>query len=424
MMILRDIALLGAMIHVFVIVASLFESKYSYRKTPVLLAVGLLPVVLLNAVLYSLLGMEKMGQIVLLTGSLPCMLVFYLLSRQRDARIFFTFFLTNTVVFASVVLSHIIDYYLVGNQMYFFFICQMTIYPLLEWFIWERMRKFYRDLLRTVKHGWGLFAVVSLCFFVLLVMLSSWPVPFYKTTGHVPLLLLVIVTIVLVYLTIFQVLYIQQRNFYAMEDERRRAQREQLLRNELEAERLFVHSAKQYRHDMHHHGKVIYEYLEQNDVEAAKNYLQIYRNHLEEVTLQNYCEHPVVNALLRITERQCQEKNIKFVAEGNVPENLPVTEPEIGSVLGNLLENACEAAARTPRGFVHIHAEERGNVLYVELKNSVAGVVKFDGDIPRSTKTNGGIGIPSIQTVLDKYDGMVSYRQDGKTFLTRLILPL
>ena len=204
MMILRDIALLWAMLHVFVIVASLFESRYSYRKTPLVLLAILFPIVALNAALFLLLGAEKMGQIVLLTGSFPSLLVFFMLSRYRDARICFTFFLTNTMAFTGVVLTHIIDYYLVGNQLIFFFACQMIIYPLLEWFIWERARKFYRDLLRTVQRGWGILAGISLCFFVLLVLMSVFPVPFYKKVGQVPVLLLVIITIVMVYFGIFR----------------------------------------------------------------------------------------------------------------------------------------------------------------------------------------------------------------------------
>jgi len=228
----------------------------------------------------------------------------------------------------------------------------------------------------------------------------------------------------MVYLTIFQVLYVQQRVFYTMEEDHMTAMRAQLLHNELETERQFVFNAKRYRHDLHHHGKVIYEYLQQNDVEAAKNYLDVFRDQLEEASLENYCAHPTVNALLRITARKCKTKGISFTAEGDVPEILPFSDPEIGIVLGNLLENACEAAEKTRGGFICIRAEERGNVLYVELRNSVSGRVKFDGDIPRSTKPTGGIGIQSVNAALARYDGMISFRQEGRTFLTRLILPL
>lgn len=269
-----------------------------------------------------------------------------------------------------------------------------------------------------------MFAGVSVVFFVLMVMMGSWPMGFYHNPGQIPQILLLIFLMSMVYLTIFQVLYYQRKVFYSMEDDRMSILRTQLLRNELEAERQIVLATRQYRHDLHYHGKVIYEFLQQNDVEAAKNYLKVYRDQLAETTEERYCENPAVNALLRITQRQCQAKGIDFKAEGNVPDSLPFTDPEIGRVLGNLLENACEAAEKTRNGFVHIRAEERGNVLYVELRNSVVGQVKFDDDVPRSTKTTGGIGISSVNAVLAKYDGMISFRQEGKVFLTRLILPL
>ena len=424
MIILRDIAFLWAVCHALIIAACLFESRFSYRKTTALLLVALTPVVLVNIGLYLLIGPEQMARILLLTASLPCMLVFFCLSRQRNGRLFFTYFLSSTAVFSCILVTSMIDYYLVGNRNIFFFVSQIILYPAAEVILWKYVRKFYRDLLRTVQNGWGLFAGVSVLFFALMIMMGAWPTGFYHNPGQALHLLLMIVLMAMVYLTIFQVLYFQQKVFYTMEEDHMSAMRAQLLHNELETERQFVFNAKRYRHDLHHHGKVVYEYLQQNDVEAAKSYLQIYRDQLEDAALENYCAHPTANALLRITARQCKAKNISFTAEGDVPENLPLSDPEIGIVLGNLLENACEAAEKTKNGFVSIRAEERGNVLYVELRNSVDGRVKFDGDMPRSTKQTGGIGIQSVNAALERYDGMLSFRQEGKTFLTRLILPL
>lgn len=154
MMLLRDIAFLWAVCHALIIAACLFESRFSYRKTTSILIATLVPVVLLNCGLYLLVGPEQMARIILVTASLPCMAVFYCLSRQRNGRVFFTYFLSSTSVFSCILMTAMFDYYLAGNRNIFFFVSQLILYPLGELVIWKYARKFYRDLLRTVENGW------------------------------------------------------------------------------------------------------------------------------------------------------------------------------------------------------------------------------------------------------------------------------
>lgn len=424
MLILRDIAILWAACHVYVIAGFLFEPRYPVRKTIYAMLAVLLPVLVLNCLLFITLGPEKTGQVILLTGSLPSLLGFWLMSRQRDGRAFFTFFLVNTVVFAFLLVSHIIDYYLIGDQLIFFFAVQIVVYPLVEWFIWKRIRPVYQELLHSVQHGWGLFAVISMMFFLILVLMSSWPVAFYKRQGQAAVLMLVILTMALMYMTIFQVLYIQQKSFSTMETERRLEQQSRLLRNELSAEQEYVFNAKRFRHDLHHHGKIVLEYLEQDDAEKAKQYLRSYREYMKEETLQRYCENLAINALLRITARRCLAAGVEFNFEGNIPQEISMPEPELAAVFGNLFENACEACEKCRKGKLHIKAEIWHDLLRVEIRNSVSGRVVFDGDLPSSTKKSGGIGLQSSVVVLNRHDGMMVCKQEGNTFLTRVILPL
>ena len=52
----------------------------------------------------------------------------------------------------------------------------------------------------------------------------------------------------------------------------------------------------------------------------------------------------MANALLRLTAWRCREGDIPCQIQAVIPEELPLTGPELTAVLGNILENAWEAA--------------------------------------------------------------------------------
>ena len=424
MTILRDISMIWSLTHVLVLYTFLYESRFNKKKTIIYTVIAMVPWIMLNGGLYLYLGSEKMARVMLITATLPSLVFFFLMSRHRDGRFFFTFCFVDTVSYGVVVLTSIMDYYLFGNQFVFMFVSRMLLFPLMEFLTWHYLRDFYQSLQRAVKKGWGAFAIVSALFYVLLVMMSSYPVIFYNHPGQTGTLLLAVVLMVMMYLNVFQVLYLQQKSFYMMESERRLNQQAQTLHNELNAEQEYIFNAQRYRHDLHHHGKVVLAHLEQGEVEEAKEYLRKYREYLEEGGLRNYCHNLTANALLRITERRCIANGINFRFRGDIPKDLVLGEPGAGTVFGNLLENACEACEKCSNAYLHIKAETRQNVLYVEVKNSVDGKAAFEGDLPQSTKKGGGIGLRSINTVLARHDGMMTCRQEGNQFITRIILPL
>lgn len=424
MTILRDLSVIWSLLHVLVLFVFLYEPRFPKKKSMLLTSAAMVPWTAVNAVLYVLLGPEKMAQVLLLTATLPSLIFFYFMAKHRDGRFFFTFCFADTVAYGVIVLTSVMDYYLFGSRYIFMLASRLVAFPVMEFAAWKYLRGFYHDLQRTVRRGWGVFAVVSALFYVLLVLMSSYPVIFYENPGQTPALILVTVLMVLMYVNIFQVLHNQQKVFYAMEEERRVNQQAQLLRTELEVERQYVESARRHRHDLHHHEKVVYECLERGEVEDAKQYLKRYREQLEETALQTYCSEPVVNALLRMTERRCTSNGIAFQMKGDIPKGISLSEPECSTVFGNLLENACEACEQCRNAKLCIYAEPRQGALYVEIRNSVSGKVAFDGDRPVSTKAGGGIGLRSASGVLAKYDGMMTFHQEGHAFITRVILPL
>lgn len=95
---LRDISLIWSLFHVLIMFISLYEPRYSKRNTILLTIVFMGSLVALLAVLLFTKGAFWLGKVLLPICTLPSLLFFYIMSKQRDGRLVFTFCLVDTAV--------------------------------------------------------------------------------------------------------------------------------------------------------------------------------------------------------------------------------------------------------------------------------------------------------------------------------------
>ena len=203
--------------------------------------------------------------------------------------------------------------------------------------------------------------------------------------------------------------------------------REKVLRNELEAEKKFIELARQNRHDLRHHNRLLLEFLDKGDVEGLRSYLCEYDTNLENQSLDMFCENIVANAMIRRTANYAKTFGIDFSCEAHIPAAIPLSDTEICVIFGNLLENAvesCKKCGSEQKPFIKISAKISHQKLYVSVQNSVSGTVAFKDGLPRTTKANGGLGIRSMQNTLQSHGGMVSFSQEGAEFAAQVIVPV
>ena len=127
-------------------------------------------------------------------------------------------------------------------------------------------------------------------------------------------------------------------------------------------------------------------------------------------------------ALIRRID-EARAAGIAVTAEANLPPELSLTDLELSIVIGNLLDNAIEAAANADGDkyiFIKISAYHKMTVVHIE--NS-CGKVKWKKRMPVSDKGKGrGIGLLNVKQSIDKYDGDLQLKQDGNRFVADLFL--
>ena len=197
-----------------------------------------------------------------------------------------------------------------------------------------------------------------------------------------------------------------------------------LLESELSAEKVYVEQARQYRHDIRHHNQLLLSLAAGGDIEKIRAYLTEYDGSLEKSALKSFCAHGVANALLGNFARRCDSLGVSYEIDCKIPKDLPLSDVEVCSGNGNLLENALEAVQECAEKSFSIHADITDGKLCVQTRNSMRGTARFKDGLPLSTKKNGGHGTKSISDTLALHAGLAEFSQDGAEFVAQVILPM
>lgn len=200
--------------------------------------------------------------------------------------------------------------------------------------------------------------------------------------------------------------------------------RQRILEGELESEKNFVEKAKALRHDQRHHDRMILEFLEAGRVDEAKKYLGALDESMHSERLMSWCGNPLLDAQLRIAWRSCSMKGIDFKIDVQLPKKTSLNDIDFVSVVGNLLENAIEAASKCDSPSVLIYSKVSNGRLLMEIRNTFSGDVKWSSGRLETTKDGGGIGLKSVKHILSRHKGLLKQETEGKVFISRVILPI
>ena len=125
---------------------------------------------------------------------------------------------------------------------------------------------------------------------------------------------------------------------------------------------------------------------------------------------------------------RCRKAQIRFtrMVDGAA---LSFMKPvDLYAVFGNLLDNAITAASAVPvpeERVISLKTCRRGDLVYVDLFNSYAAPLRFEGGLPQTTKPDPeqhGFGIKSVRSSLKKYGGEMRISADDGLFSVSFLL--
>ena len=184
-------------------------------------------------------------------------------------------------------------------------------------------------------------------------------------------------------------------------------------------------------------GKRLHEYknqlltisdmLEQGLVSQTLQYTQGLTGEIGKELERIYTNHPVVDAILNMKRQEALNRGVDVNFMCGDLRDMILKEDEIIILLGNLLDNAIEAAEKCgSEGMVLIRIVREKRQLVITVKNSYAGQLHLeDGRLMTSKpdEENHGYGLAAIQDIAGRYDGTFVVKAERDYVKATVLIP-
>lgn len=187
---------------------------------------------------------------------------------------------------------------------------------------------------------------------------------------------------------------------------------------------------KALRHDIKHHLNELMLLANKHDVAEIQKYIDemnsFLKNPNEIVASGNLEIDSVLNFMLQKAEKELKTVDIKVMLPEKVRHSF-----DINVMLGNLLENAIDAAGKTENKYLSVHIKLKRGILKVKIENSFESSCTLcekqnrKDTILKTTKPfteQHGIGLKNVKKIVEKYNGTMAVTAQEGIFCVNLLL--
>lgn len=217
-----------------------------------------------------------------------------------------------------------------------------------------------------------------------------------------------------------------RRSLYNLIDKRIERFQSELIEKQVREIQNMYRQVRGWRHDYRNHIQNMKTQLSEGNYEGLDNYLSQLSDDLDTVDTVIKTGNVMADAILNSKLNTAAKLNINLNVKANIPENIILSDVELCSLLGNMLDNAVEACSRLPETerFIRIYIGRLKGQLYISVQNS-AGKLRREKGVFLSTKEGEhGYGLFRIDRVAKKYGGFVNRQNEEGVFATEITLPL
>ena len=163
--------------------------------------------------------------------------------------------------------------------------------------------------------------------------------------------------------------------------------------------------------------------VSKDELEEIENAITIYDS-----TVSTGCEP--LDTLLTETSLHCNKNGIKFSCMVDGSKLSFISPSDLYSLFGNIISNALEAVSKVDseeRRLISCQVKQVGEMLLIAVENYFEGeLVVENGSVTtnKEDKLNHGYGLKSIEMLVKKYGGDLSYGAEDNVFRLRILFPV
>ena len=220
--------------------------------------------------------------------------------------------------------------------------------------------------------------------------------------------------------------FLLRRTLYNMIDRRIERFQSELIEKQVREIQNMYRQVRGWRHDYRNHINNMKIQLSQENYDGLSDYLNELADDLDTVDTVIKTGNVMADAILNSKLNVAEKMNVQLNVKANVPEALPMSDVELCSVLGNMLDNAVEACGTLPEEerFMRVYIGKLKGQLYLSVQNSAGKVRKEKGSYLSTKEGEHGYGLFRIDRVAKKYGGYVNRQNEEGIFATEIMIPL
>ena len=167
-------------------------------------------------------------------------------------------------------------------------------------------------------------------------------------------------------------------------------------------------AVRHFKHDLVNHIGVLRELMNEKKTKEAKQYIETIWNIQDDFDLKIHTGDSFLDIIVNYYLYLALKENIEFVVLGKLTQKMPLEMFDITTLMGNILQNAVEAAVKADVPKIRVELIEHKKEIFIVVSNSVAKKFNTKTDFfmtSKKDKENHGFGLKNIAATVEKYHG-------------------
>ena len=167
-------------------------------------------------------------------------------------------------------------------------------------------------------------------------------------------------------------------------------------------------AVRHFKHDLVNHIGVLRELMNEKKTKEAKQYIETIWNIQDEFDLKIHTGDSFLDIIVNYYLYLALKENIEFVVLVKLTQKMPLEMFDITTLMGNILQNAVEAAVKADVPKIRVELIEHKKEIFIVVSNSVAKKINTKTDFfmtSKKDKENHGFGLKNIAATVEKYHG-------------------
>ena len=209
---------------------------------------------------------------------------------------------------------------------------------------------------------------------------------------------------------------------------RMRMQMLELQENQFELQQRFMEEDAADRHNHRQSMYTMQNLLQAGDYKSLREYFDSYFSSVKVNPVKRFCFNAPLNALLNYYMSAAQEASIDLKWKIDPLEKISLSDVDLCTIVGNILENAIAACRNVPEDsrFIQLSiVNEQNTSIFIVASNSYDGrSIKRDKRYVTTKRDGNGFGLTSIIQTAERNNGTAEFSDDGKIFYSNIMIPI